>query len=125
MTKWKGIRNNLKPIIEKRLFWLIAEQALTLPKTPWRLLSLPQKMGADGVELDVHFTSDGEVVVCHDEKIDRTSNGQGLITSYTLSELKSMDFGYHFYDGERKGVKLPTLDEVYGLLATLDMIVNV
>lgn len=80
---------------------------------------MPQKMGADGVELDVHLTSDGEVVVCHDEKIDRTSNGQGLITSYTLSELKSMDFGYHFYDGERKGVKLPTLDEVYGLLAPL------
>ena len=38
----------------------------------------------DGLELDVHFTADGEVAMLHDEKIDRTSNGQGFVTDYTL-----------------------------------------
>ena len=83
------------------------------------------EMGADGIELDVHFTADGEVVVLHDEKIDRTSNGQGLVTDYTLAELKAMDFGYHFYKGERKGIKIPTLAEVYEFIAPLGKIVNV
>ena len=115
----------MKPIIEKTLILAHRGASAYAPENTMEAFELAAKMGAEGVELDVHLTSDGEVVVCHDEKIDRTSNGQGLITSYTLSELKTMDFGYHFYDGERKGIKLPTLDEVYGLLAPLDMIVNV
>ena len=40
---------------------------------------LAAKQGADGIELDVHVTKDGEVVVTHDEKIDRVSNGSGFI----------------------------------------------
>ena len=95
------------------------------PENTMEAFELAAKMGADGIELDVHFTSDGEVVICHDEKINRTSNGQGLVTDYTLAELKAMDFGYHFYGEQRKGVKIPTLDEVYELVSPLDMIVNV
>lgn len=115
----------MNPLIEKTLILAHRGASAYAPENTMEAFELAAKMGADGMELDVHLTSDGEVVVCHDEKIDRTSNGQGLITSYTLSELKAMDFGYHFYDGQRKGIKLPTLDEVYGLLAPLDMIVNV
>ena len=115
----------MKPIIEKTL--IIAHRGASgyAPENTLEAFRKAAEMGADGVELDIHLTADGEVVVCHDEKIDRTSNGQGEITSYTLKELKAFDFGYHFYNGERKGIKIPTLKEVYELLAPTGMIVNV
>lgn len=114
----------MKPIIEKTLILAHRGASGYAPENTLEAFELAAKMGADGVELDVHFTADRQVVVCHDEKVDRTSNGQGLITSYTLDELRAMDFGYHFY-GERRGIKLPTLEEVYSLLEPYGMIVNV
>lgn len=48
-------------------------------------------VGSDGIELDVHLSSDGEVVVIHDETVDRTTNGTGLVSELTLQELKSLD----------------------------------
>lgn len=115
----------MQPIIEKTLILAHRGASGYAPENTMEAFELAGKMGSDGIELDVHFTADGEVVVLHDEKIDRTSNGQGLVTDYTLSELKAMDFGYHFYSEQRKGVKIPTLDEVYELVAPLGMIVNV
>ncbi len=55
--------------------------------------------GATGVELDVHATADGELVVCHDATVDRTTAGQGTIASYTLAELREMDFSYWWIAG--------------------------
>ncbi|ASJ02426.1 glycerophosphodiester phosphodiesterase [Thermococcus profundus] len=72
--------------------------------------------GADGVELDVWLTKDGEVVVIHDETVDRVSNGSGKVKEMTLEELKSLDFG----NGER----IPTLEEVFEALPE-DVIINV
>ncbi len=115
----------MKPLIEKTLILAHRGASGYAPENTMEAFELAAKMGADGIELDVHFTADGEVVVLHDEKIDRTSNGQGLVTDYTLAELKTFDFGYHFNGEQRKGVKIPTLDEVYELVAPLGMIVNV
>ena len=115
----------MQPIIGKTLILAHRGASGYAPENTMEAFELAAKMGADGIELDVHLTADGAVVVCHDEKIDRTSNGQGLITDYTLSELKSMDFGYHFYGEQRKGVKIPTLDEVYEFVAPIGMVVNV
>lgn len=115
----------MKPMIDKTLILAHRGASAYAPENTMESFELAAKMGADGIELDVHFTADGEVVVCHDEKIDRTSNGQGLIPDYTLAELKAMDFGYHFYGEQRKGIRIPTLDEVYELTASCGMIVNV
>ena len=49
---------------------------------------------ADGIELDVQLTKDKELVVIHDEKIDRSSNGMGYVKDYTLDELKKFNFNY-------------------------------
>ena len=96
------------------------------PENTLEAFALAAQMKADGVELDVHLSKDGEVVVIHDNKIDRTSNGQGLVKDYTLEELRSFDFGFAFYSkSERRGIKIPTLDEVYELLAPTGMTVNV
>lgn len=82
------------------------------------------ELGADGVEFDVQLTKDGEVVVIHDEKIDRVSNGTGLVKEYTLSELKRINFN-------KRGIskpcfmEIPTLDEVLQLLATTSLSINI
>jgi glycerophosphoryl diester phosphodiesterase len=55
--------------------------------------------GATAIELDVHATADGELVVCHDATVDRTTAGAGTIASFTLAELRQLDFSYWFIPG--------------------------
>lgn len=73
------------------------------------------RVGADGIELDVHLSKDGEIVVIHDETVDRTTNGSGLVKEMTLAELKELDAGIWF-DTEYAGQTIPTLREVFELL---------
>ena len=69
----------------------------------------------DMLELDVHDTKDKQLVVIHDDTIDRTSNGKGKVIDYTLDELREFDFGA--YRGDKfKGERIPTLDEVLDLV---------
>jgi glycerophosphoryl diester phosphodiesterase len=56
--------------------------------------------GADALELDVHATADGHLVVCHDETVDRTTNASGAIAAMTLAQLKQLDNAYWFVPGE-------------------------
>ena len=51
------------------------------------------QLGAVGIEVDLAFTKDGEAVLLHDERIDRTSNGSGRVHNMTLKQLKQLDFG--------------------------------
>ncbi|PKM62807.1 MAG: glycerophosphodiester phosphodiesterase [Firmicutes bacterium HGW-Firmicutes-21] len=87
---------------------------------------LAERLGSDGIELDVQITKDKQVVVCHDHNIDRTSNGTGNICDMTLEELKQYDFGYPTAFGHRfAGTKISTLGELYEAVKASDMIVNV
>ena len=47
------------------------------------------RIGADGIELDIHLTKDEQIVVIHDEEVDRTTDGKGLVREKTLAEIKS------------------------------------
>jgi glycerophosphoryl diester phosphodiesterase len=71
-------------------------------------------MGADMVELDVQLTKDGEVVVFHDEKLSRCTNGKGRIADHTLIELKALDAG-SWFDKKYQAAKIPMLAEVLSL----------
>lgn len=68
------------------------------------------KMGANGVENDVHMTSDGHLVIIHDYVIDDLSNGTGRVSEMTLDDLRQYDFGSYF-STEYEGTKIPTLEE--------------
>ncbi|WP_167714471.1 glycerophosphodiester phosphodiesterase family protein [Thermococcus sp. ES12] len=72
--------------------------------------------GADGIELDVWMTGDGEIIVMHDESIDRTSNMSGSQKNMTLEELKKADIGM--------GERIPTLEEVFDVIPE-DALVNI
>src|SRR6266545_7509783 len=63
-------------------------------------------LGADGLELDVHLSRDGVVVVHHDATLDRTTNGRGPISAHSAAELARLDAGYHSDDfrGQAGGV---------------------
>jgi glycerophosphoryl diester phosphodiesterase len=74
--------------------------------------------GAGGLELDVHMTLDGEIVVIHDPTVDRTTNGSGDVAQMTLGEIQALDAGYRFSpDGDStypyRGLRVPRLAEVY------------
>ena len=78
------------------------------------------RVGAGVLELDVHTTADGYVVVIHDATVDCTTDSTGAVREMTLAELKRLDAGYRFtrdegrtfpYRGE--GIRIPTLEEVY------------
>ncbi len=81
------------------------------------------QMGADGIELDVQLTRDGEIVICHDERIDRTSDGSGWIKDYTLAEIKK--FSFSKTHPEYGVVPIPTLEEFLAFLQENDLIVNI
>ncbi|EHJ55961.1 hypothetical protein HMPREF9318_00717 [Streptococcus urinalis FB127-CNA-2] len=73
------------------------------------------RVGSDGIELDVHRTKDNHLVVIHDESVDRTTNGVGLVRDLTLAELKELDAGSWFsVDYFRE--KIPTFIEVLEFL---------
>ncbi len=65
-------------------------------------------LGVYGIELDVHLSKDGVAVVCHDETLDRTTNGTGAIADFTVAELRELDAG--------NGEYVPTLLEVLELV---------
>lgn len=74
--------------------------------------------GADVLELDVHQTVDGHIVVIHDATVDRTTDGQGRIDSMTLAEVKALDAAHWFVPGEGASHDNPEEDYVYRGVAT-------
>jgi len=78
------------------------------------------EIGADVLEMDAHITKDGHIVLMHDEKVDRTTDGTGLIEDMTLEELKQLDAAYKWSnDGGQtfpyrgQGIQVPALDELF------------
>ncbi len=71
--------------------------------------------GVDMIELDVLLTKDRKTVVIHDETLDRTTNGEGLVSDHTLLEIKALDAG-SWFDARFNGERLPTLQEVLDLV---------
>jgi glycerophosphoryl diester phosphodiesterase len=78
------------------------------------------QIGSDVLEMDAHITKDGQIVLMHDETVDDTTDGTGLIEDMTLEELKQLDAAYDWstddgvtfaYRGQ--GIQVPTLDEVF------------
>ena len=89
------------------------------PENTIEAFRLAVEAGAGGLELDVHMTRDGHIVVIHDATVDRTTNGSGAVSEMTLDELRRLDAGHIFSpDGgptrpyRGRGVRVPTLGEV-------------
>ena len=79
---------------------------------------------ADGIELDVQLTKDGEIVIMHDEALDRTTNGSGFVKDYTLQQLKTLSVGVNV-KGFFPRQTIPTMREYLSWLKTTSLITNV
>lgn len=80
--------------------------------------------GVDGIELDVQLTRDGEIVIIHDETVDRTTDGEGPVVSYVLEELRKLDASY-IYAGEIGFNPIPTLREYFELVKDCPVVTNI
>ncbi|MEX2363084.1 MAG: glycerophosphodiester phosphodiesterase, partial [Balneolaceae bacterium] len=81
------------------------------PENTMAAFKAAYEMQAEMIELDITLSSDGQVVVIHDEKLDRTTSGKGKVSDFTLQELKKLDAGSWFSDSFSEE-KIPTLEEV-------------
>ncbi len=81
-------------------------------------------LGCEILELDVHLSRDRELVVIHDETVDRTTDGHGAVTAMTAAELKRLDAGSRF-SPEFAGERIPLLGEVLDLLKDLPTALNI
>ncbi|HYP51454.1 MAG TPA: glycerophosphodiester phosphodiesterase [Pyrinomonadaceae bacterium] len=93
------------------------------PENTLEAFEYSARMGVDVLELDVHQTADGALVVMHDSAVDRTTDGRGQIRDLTLAALKKLDAGFLFTpDGGQtfpfrgRGITIPTLAEIFTAL---------
>ena len=85
--------------------------------------------GAHHLETDLHITADGHLVCFHDDDVDRTTDGTGPVSSYTLADLRKLDAGYrHRVDGDfpfrGRGIRIPTLGEVLATFPDVGVVVD-
>lgn len=89
-------------------------------------------LGADVLEMDAHITQEGQIVLMHDERVDRTTDGTGLIEDLTLDQLLKLDAAYDFspdngqtFPFRGKGILVPTLDELFKKFPQMRYIVEI
>ncbi|MCA9634091.1 MAG: glycerophosphodiester phosphodiesterase [Myxococcales bacterium] len=89
-------------------------------------------VGADILELDVHATSDGVLVLMHDETVDRTTDGSGAIKELSFAELRRLDAAYSFSEDGGKtfpyrgqGIQVPTLEEVFDAHPDTEFVIEI
>ncbi|WP_136247105.1 glycerophosphodiester phosphodiesterase [Halomonas borealis] len=102
-------------------FQIIAHRGASghAPEHTWPSYEKAREMGADYLELDLHMSADGELMVIHDDTLDRTTDGTGQVKAHTLAELKALDVGGWFNQAHPEradeaftGARMLTLDEV-------------
>jgi glycerophosphoryl diester phosphodiesterase len=132
---YAGGRIEPHPAIENHAWQVIAHQGgnQLRPGDTMPAFTHAVELGVDALEMDVHATSDGVLVVIHDETVDRTTEGSGLVKEMTLVELQALDAGYdwplyeeadeHPYRGI--GVQVPTLEQVLQAFPDMPMVIEI
>lgn len=121
--KLRKVQDNLMEEKKTTKVWAHRGASGYAPENTLEAFQMAIEMGADGIELDVQFTKDRQLVVIHDETIDRVSDGHGKVVEYTLEELKQ--FAFNRTHPEYKGCRIPTLEEVLTLMKPTGMTVNI
>lgn len=97
------------PIVDTKLILHRGASAYA-PENTLQALHLAAEMDATWLETDVRITSDNELVMIHDEDVDRTTNGSGIVAQTSLEDIRKLDAG-GWFSTKFKGVKIPTLSE--------------
>lgn len=89
-------------------------------------------LGVDMLEMDLHATADGQLVLMHDETVDRTTNGSGRLEDMTLAEVKALDAGYRWtaddgqtYPYRGQGITVATVEELFQTFPDMPMNIEI
>ena len=88
-------------------------------------------MEVDVLEMDLHMTADGEIILIHDHTVDRTTDGSGDVREMTLEEVQALDAGWYWtkddqsYPFRGQGIIIPTLEEVFETFPDYPMIIEI
>lgn len=127
--EWRRVAHaiivNMNSKINKPFPLIIAHRGASAvaPENTLAAFKLAHQAGADGIELDVMLSKDNQLVIMHDDTVDRTTNGSGRVRDMTYAELKELDVGSHF-SADFVGEKIPLLTQVYELLGK-KLLINV
>lgn len=106
----------VKPFFHSKKKWpvqIICHRGVNIiaPENTISAIHLTFAAGFSHVEIDIHTTNDGELIICHDSTLERTTNGKGFVKDYSLQEIKKLDAGSWFNSYFKKET-IPTLKEV-------------
>jgi glycerophosphoryl diester phosphodiesterase len=130
-----GFSGPKNPFITDKV-WVIAHQGGEglWPSNTMYAFERAAKMGADMLDLDVHMTQDGALIVIHDDSVDRTTNGMGKIRDLRLEQLQTLDAGWYWPQESRptdphpfrgQGIRIPTLEEVFRAFPQMPMTIEI
>lgn len=109
--------------MDKTLIWAHRGASGYAPENTLVAFEKAIELGADGIELDVQMTKDGQLVIIHDETVNRVSNAKGKVKDYTYDEIKELNVNKKF--PEYGSVRVPRLEEVYELMKNTNLTINV
>lgn len=104
-----------RPNVKRPLIFAHRGASKAAPENTLPAFEAAIRLGADGVELDVQYSSDGALVIFHNDTLEKTSDGAGRVTAHTLAELRALDAG-SWFGPSFVGTRIPILDEVLDLL---------
>lgn len=112
-----------KLIMKKPLIWGHRGASGYAPENTLASFQLAADQKADGIELDIQLTKDRQIVVIHDEWIDRTSDGTGWVKDYTLEQLRRFNFNKTIPGAAKADI--PLMSEVFELIRPTDLTINI
>ena len=104
-----------RPNVKRPLIFAHRGASKAAPENTLPAFEAAIRLGADGVELDVQYSSDGALVIFHNDTLEKTSDGAGRVTAHTLAELRALDAG-SWFGPSFAGTRIPTLDEALDLI---------
>ena len=106
--------------------YVVAHRGLSskAPENTLESFDLAVSTGSKYIEFDVHLSKDNEVVIIHDDTVDRTSNGEGKVNSKSLEELKKLDFG-SWFSSNYTGAKIPLLKDVLNKYRDISFVIEI
>ncbi len=102
----------MKPVPRRPLVIAHRGASAYAPENTFAAFDLAVEMGAPAIETDVHATADGHLVLLHDERVDRTTNGHGNVSEIDLAEVARLDAGSWFAP-QFAGQRVPTVEELF------------
>jgi len=119
----------MNPLVDRRCRLVIGHRgaAAHAPENTLPSFELALRQGADALELDVHLSSDGQVVVIHDATLDRTCDRRGPVAGRSAAELATVDAGYRFPSGRwsGRGAHVPRLAEVLDAWPSVPLLIEI